>query len=137
MIFTPGSRLRSLVSSVGPAISGVTTSDTTRSSLPAGLSNACAAPNEGGQALSVLAPQDPALPGVVSGLRRLVGAPWSACLRGRRHVLDGRDVARQEDAECRAFADGRFRIDEAAGLLDDAVDGGKTEPGALADFFRR
>src|SRR6202011_5412334 len=92
---------------------------------------------EAAQALFVLDQQDRALPGVVSGLRGLVGTPWSACLRGRRHVLDGRDVARQEDAEGRAFADGRFRIDEAAGLLDDAIDGGEAKPGALADFFRR
>ena len=46
-------------------------------------------------------------------------------------------MARQEDAERRALADFGVDIDEAAGLLDDAVDGGEAEPGALADLLGR
>jgi hypothetical protein len=44
-------------------------------------------------------------------------------------------MARQENAERRALILDGIDIDESAGLLDDAVDGGQSEPGALADFF--
>ena len=58
--------------------------------------------------------------------------------RGAHHRLAfGRDVTRQEDAEHRPAPHLRFRIDEAAGLLDDAVDGGKTEPRALTELLGR
>ncbi len=50
-------------------------------------------------------------------------------------LLAGSDMARQEDAEGRALADARIDEDEAAGLLDDAVDHGEAEPGALADLL--
>jgi hypothetical protein len=46
-------------------------------------------------------------------------------------------VPRQEDPERGALADFAVDIDEAAGLLDDAVDGGEAEAGALADFLGR
>src|SRR5207245_5555355 len=93
------------------------------------------------QAFFVFDQQDCALPGVVRRFRRhLAGAGGSILLRGgkRRFLGAGRsigrrDMARQEDTEGRALPDCRFRIDEAAGLLDDAVDRGETEPGALAD----
>src|SRR5262249_18044263 len=41
----------------------------------------------------------------------------------------------QKDTEGRALPDCRFRIDEAAGLLDDAVDRGEPKPGTLADLL--
>src|SRR5262249_58801521 len=50
-------------------------------------------------------------------------------------VGGGRDVAGDEYAEGRALIEPGFGVDEAAGLLDEAVDGGKTEPGALADVL--
>src|SRR5262249_14874032 len=46
-------------------------------------------------------------------------------------------VARQEDGELRALAGLAFDEDEAARLLDDAVDGGETKPGAGAHLLRR
>src|SRR6266446_4386224 len=46
-------------------------------------------------------------------------------------------MAWQEDAEGRAPAWRGVRIDEAAGLLDDAVYRRKAEPGALADVLGR
>src|SRR5262249_44900595 len=65
--------------------------------------------------------------------------------RGRRSLQQLRrldlirawNVARQEDAEDRALADLRFHIDESAGLLDDAIDRRKTEPGAFSHVLRR
>ena len=44
-------------------------------------------------------------------------------------------VPRQEDAERRAAARLGIDIDEAAGLLDDAVNRGEAETGALADLL--
>ena len=46
-------------------------------------------------------------------------------------------MARQEDAERGAFALLGIDIDEAASLLDDAVDRREPEAGALADFLGR
>src|SRR5215470_14419159 len=46
-------------------------------------------------------------------------------------------MARQEDAKGRAPAHLRFGIDKTAGLLDDAVDGGKSETCAFTDVLRR
>src|SRR4029453_3351708 len=46
-----------------------------------------------------------------------------------------RNVARQEDAEDRALAELGLHEDEAAGLLDDAVDGREPQPRALADIL--
>ncbi len=53
------------------------------------------------------------------------------------HRLDDRlgNVARQQNAERRADARLAFAEDVAAGLLDDAVDHGEAEAGALADFL--
>ena len=64
-------------------------------------------------------------------------------MRGRRglgqlrrlHIVGGRNVARNENAEGRALAELRIHVDETAGLLDDAVDGREPEPGALADIL--
>ena len=47
------------------------------------------------------------------------------------------NMARQEDAERRALVRLGVDVDETAGLLDDAVDRGKSEPGAFADFLGR
>src|SRR5262249_2605803 len=44
---------------------------------------------------------------------------------------------RGRKAEGRAFADLGLRIDETAGLFDDAVDGREAETGALADLLGR
>ena len=44
-------------------------------------------------------------------------------------------MPRQEDAERGALARFRIHIDEAAGLLDDAIDGRQPKAGALADFL--
>jgi len=44
-------------------------------------------------------------------------------------------MARQQDAECGAFADFGGDVDEAAGLLDDAVDGGEAETCPLPPPF--
>jgi hypothetical protein len=44
-------------------------------------------------------------------------------------------VDRQVDGEAGALADLRIGEDEAARLLDDAVDGREAEPGALAHFL--
>ena len=52
-----------------------------------------------------------------------VSALCSAMWRGRKMRKVG------------ALADLRIAIDEAAGLLDDAVDHRQAEPGALADFL--
>ena len=46
-------------------------------------------------------------------------------------------VARQIDAEHRALADLAVAEDEAAGLLDDAIDGREAEAGALAHLLGR
>src|SRR5205823_407060 len=45
-------------------------------------------------------------------------------------------VARKVDIECRSFADIALDRDEAARLLDDAVNGRKPEAGSLAYWFR-
>ena len=64
--------------------------------------------------------------------------PASACRRLRLEQ-SGRlglgHMARQENAEDRALADLGIAEDEAAGLLDDAVDHRQAEAGALADFL--
>src|SRR5260221_522831 len=49
----------------------------------------------------------------------------------------GAAMARQEDREGGALAGLAVDEDEAAGLLDDAVDGGEAEAGAGADFLGR
>ena len=46
-------------------------------------------------------------------------------------------MARQKDRELRALARLAVDEDEAAGLLDDAVDGREAEPGAGADLLGR
>ena len=48
-----------------------------------------------------------------------------------------RDIARQQDAEGRPLADGAVAVDIAPGLFDDAIDHGKAEARALADFLGR
>src|SRR5262249_35259945 len=63
--------------------------------------------------------------------RRDLGRPLRDRFLGAGHV------PRQEDAEGRALVLDRVDIDEAAGLLDDAVDGGEPEAGALAHLFGR
>jgi hypothetical protein len=54
--------------------------------------------------------------------------------RARGCLLD-LAVDRQIDDEARPLPDLRIGEDEAARLLDDAVDGRQAEPGALADFL--
>ncbi len=44
-------------------------------------------------------------------------------------------MARKEDLEGCALADFGIAIDEAAGLLDDAIDHRKAKTGAFADFL--
>ncbi len=154
MIFSSGFRSRMARNSIGPSISGITTSDTTRSMAPLRSSIASIASRplpasthsvaaraqtarvERAQALFVLDEKNGAVTGEVGGL-----------LRDQRDLAVGgggfllglflRDMARQEDAEDGALARLGFDIDESAGLLDDAVNSREAEAGALADFLRR
>src|SRR6185312_12841945 len=58
-------------------------------------------------------------------------------LVARREQRLARLVARQVDGEGGAPPRRAVDEDEAAGLLDDAVDGGKAEPGAGSHLLRR
>src|SRR5262249_11150466 len=93
------------------------------------------------QALLVLDEQDGALPGEIGPrrlrlgryfLRRAIGG-----VRLGMNLLLFLTVPRQEDRERGAPALLGIDIDEATGLLDDAVHGRQPEPGALADLLGR
>ncbi len=83
---------------------------------------------EGAHRLLVFHQQHHAMPGMVGGGLLLLG------LRRLDRRLDG-DVPGEEDAEGRAAPHLGIAEDEAAGLLDDAIDHGQAEAGALADFL--
>ena len=91
------------------------------------------------QALLVLDQQDGALPGEVGARfcfrRRLLGRAIGG--GGVGHSLQLGMMPRQEDVERGALIGFGIDIDEAAGLLDDAVHRRQAEPGALADFLGR
>ena len=94
---------------------------------------------ERAQALLVLDQQDGALPGQVGPRLRLGRRRLGRAVRGRGVGLDlllGM-MPRQEDVERGALTGLGVDIDEAAGLLDDAVDRRQAEAGALADFLGR
>ena len=150
MIFRAGLRVRNSRASVGPSISGITTSETTRSTgrggflqdldrldAVAGFEHRVAPRRETAgierpQTLLILDQEDCALAGKIGagGAFDLIGRGKRAL--NRRHVnfglalrnlLGAGHVPRQEDAEGRAFMHHRIDIHETARLLDDAVDG--------------
>src|SRR5262249_8879908 len=99
---------------------------------------------ERAQALLVLDQEDGALPreiGAGLGFRGrsiLRHGPRSAACRPRLDLPIGLGAMPwQEDVERGALARLGIDIDEAAGLLDDAVDGGEPEARALADLLGR
>src|SRR5262249_17624895 len=96
---------------------------------PAGIERA--------QALLILHQQDRAAAGEIRRRLRRLAREYELARFGGSRLLGTRDMTRQENAEDGAASDLRFREDEAAGLLDDAVDGGKAEPRALADLLGR
>src|SRR5262249_35300002 len=105
----------------------------------AGLEHAVAARRkparvEAAQTLLVLDKQDRALTGIV-------GQGGRSAVRGggsrRDQVVRRRSIARQEDPKRRSATDLRLRINETAGLLDDAIDRREAEPGSLADLLGR
>src|SRR5215475_5765503 len=105
----------------------------------AGLEHAVAARRkparvEAAQTILVLDQQDRALTGIVRHARRSVVRMGSS---RRDRVVRRWRIARQVDPKRRSATDLRLRVDETAGLLDDAIDRREAKPGSLADLLGR
>src|SRR5262249_40831859 len=110
------------------AVAGLENGVTARGE-PAGIERA--------QALLILHQQDRTAAREIRRRLRRLARKYELARFGGSRFLGTRDMTRQENAEDGAASDFRFREDEAAGLLDDAVDGGKAEPRALTDLLGR
>src|SRR5205085_11485639 len=72
-----------------------------------------------------------------AGAEQTVDGDRLAGLAARRRRRLAVEMAQEVDREHGALAGRTVDEDEAAGLLDDAVDGGEAEPGAGADLLGR
>src|SRR6185437_15666970 len=148
IILRSGRSRRSVCMRVGPSISGMITSLTTRSTSPLWLAKtssasapvvassaiaarAARARGEAPDRILVLDEQHRAVPGQVL---RLLYPPLDL---GLLDLVRTFDITRQVDAHDRALTLLAVGEDEATGLLDDAVDGGKSKSRAAADLLGR